>query len=209
MEIIGANKFSNIDAYLFDLGGVIVDIDPQAAIEAFQQIGLNNLEEQITHGHHNGLFKQYELGAISTTEFIDHIQQLLPERVDDQVIIDAWAKMLVMLPVCRVELLQKISKEKPVYLLSNTNEIHRKAYLGMAEGYDNIELIFKKAYYSFEIKFNKPDLDCFKYVIEDAELIPERTLFLDDSQMNLDAAQELGFKTLLVSKEKPIESIFR
>jgi putative hydrolase of the HAD superfamily len=201
-------QFKEVDAFLFDLGGVIVDIDPNAAIEAFTKLGLNNLQERITHGHHNGLFKQYELGAISTDVFVQSIQKELPHKVDEKEIIEAWSKMLVDLPVSRVELLKQIVQQKPVYLLSNTNEIHRNVYRGMAVGYKDIEPIFTKAYYSYEINLNKPDQDCFKYVVEHAGLIPERTLFLDDSQLNLDAAKALGFQTELVTKENPIELIF-
>jgi len=203
-----AVDFSNIDAYLFDLGGVIVDISPKAAIEAFGKLGLMNLEEQITMGHHNGLFKQYELGSISTTDFIESIQQLLPHEVGRQEIVDAWKAMLVHLPSERVGILEKLKAEKPVYLLSNTNEIHREAYVSMADCCNNIEPLFTKAFYSYEINYSKPDLKSFECVVKSTGLVPERTLFLDDSQLNLDAAKKMGFQTFLVGGKQTMETIF-
>jgi putative hydrolase of the HAD superfamily len=201
-------NWSVIDAYLFDLGGVIVDISPVSAIAAFNQLGLTNLEEQITQGHHNGLFKQYELGAISSQEFVQQIQALLPQEVDNSQIINAWNKMLVELPIERLKLLEQIKKQAPVYLLSNTNELHRNNFIGMADGVKNIENYFTKAFYSYEIKQSKPDKAAFEFVIEDTGLVPEKTLFLDDSQMNLDVAKSLGFQTILVSESTPIIDIF-
>ncbi|MCG8580448.1 MAG: HAD family phosphatase [Bacteroidales bacterium] len=193
-------KWGDIDAYLFDLGGVIVDISPAAAIDAFNKLGLTNLEEQISHGHHNGLFKQYELGAISTQEFIEKIQSLLPGPVSDNQIIAAWNKMLVELPIERLQLIERIKKKAPVYLLSNTNELHRNTFVGMANGIENIEPYFTKAFYSYEIKQSKPDRQAFDHVVTCTGIKPEKTLFLDDSQLNLGVAEELGFQTVLVSE---------
>ncbi|WP_185968802.1 HAD family phosphatase [Carboxylicivirga sp. M1479] len=197
-----SNDYTQIDAYLFDLGGVIVDIDPQAAIAAFEKLGLNNLHEQITHGHHQGLFKQYELGVISSQQFVDAIQELLPSKVSDQTIIDAWNTMLVHLPIERIRLIEKLSKQKPVYLLSNTNAIHHQAYVSMVSGIENVETIFNKAFYSYEIGLSKPNASIFKHVIDNAPLQAERTLFLDDSHLNLDAAEQLGFQTALIGPKQ-------
>ncbi|WP_430814125.1 HAD family hydrolase [Carboxylicivirga sp. RSCT41] len=198
---------STIDAYLFDLGGVIVDISPAAAISAFSKLGLSNLEEQITHGHHNGLFKQYELGAVSTQDFIRQIKDLLPHTTTDEQIIDAWNQMLVELPLERLQIIESLKEQVPVYLLSNTNELHRSTFVRMAYGIENIEAYFTKTFYSFEIKHSKPDKGAFEYVIANTGIKPERTLFLDDSQLNLDVADELGFQTVLVSKNDPMTDI--
>ncbi|WP_430811697.1 MULTISPECIES: HAD family hydrolase [unclassified Carboxylicivirga] len=200
--------FSNIDAYLFDLGGVIVDISPQAAIDAFAALGLSDLESQITHGHHQGLFKRYELGEISTEGFIDAVQRLLPQAADPQQIVAAWQAMLVNLPSERVALLERLAKKRPVYLLSNTNELHRKAYVSMAKGYDNVEKVFTKAYYSYEIKRSKPDVAAFNYVLDDVVIPPHRILFLDDAPLNLEAAASLGFQTCKVDAQQTIIDIF-
>ncbi|MBK3518542.1 HAD family hydrolase [Carboxylicivirga marina] len=199
---------STVDAYLFDLGGVIVDISPDAAIDAFNKLGLKNLHEQITLGHHEGLFKKYEQGAVSTNEFIQQIQNMLPNQVSDQEIIDAWNQMLVYMPNERVEILERLRAKSPVFLLSNTNDLHRNKYVSMADAYDNVEPIFTKAFYSYEIEISKPDLESFQYVIDNSDLIPERTLFLDDSQLNLDAAKTLGFQIVLVSESNSMVNIF-
>ena len=201
-------NWPEIDTYLFDLGGVIVDISPAAAIEAFNRLGLKNLDVQITQAHHQGLFKQYELGAITTDEFIEQIQELLPQRVNDIQIINAWNEMIVAFRKERIEVVEKLKCRYPVYLLSNTNELHCKKYTQMADGYENAEKLFTEVFYSYKIKQSKPDLEAFKKVVEETGLNPSTTLFLDDSQINLNAAAQLGFQTLLISKEQTIEKLF-
>ncbi|WP_439183086.1 HAD family hydrolase [Carboxylicivirga taeanensis] len=203
-----AVDFANVDAYLFDLGGVIIDISPQATIDAFKKLGLKDIQQQITQSHHEGVFKQYEQGTISSDEFIAFVQKELPRQVDQQLIIDAWNRMLVELPVSRALLLERLKQTKPVYLLSNTNAIHHQAFGAMAKGYKHIELLFTKAFYSFQMQLSKPDPRCFQFVIEDTGLQPERTMFFDDSPLNLEVARELGFQTALVTPQNSIVDMF-
>ncbi|MBS2209849.1 HAD family phosphatase [Carboxylicivirga mesophila] len=200
--------FSAVDAYLFDLGGVIVDISPQAAIDAFAALGFNSMQEHINQSHHEGLFKQYELGAITDGEFIAAIQRELPNGVEPSQIIAAWNAMLVSLPDERVTLLNKLRNEKPVYLLSNTNAIHRETFIGMANDYGNLENLFTDVFYSYRMQLSKPDVRSFKYVIKKTSIDPRRTLFLDDSLANLEAAASLGFQTELVTPERGVLEIF-
>lgn len=200
--------FSKIEAYLFDLGGVIVDISPQAAIDAFKKLGLTDIHENITQSHHGGLFKQYELGMISSDEFVTAVQEQLPRPVEPNQIHDAWNEMLVDLPDARVSLLQRLKATKPVYLLSNTNAIHRQMFIGMARGYDNMEALFTEVFYSYKMHLSKPDIKSFEYVIEKTGVNPCRTLFLDDSEINLETAEQLGFQTALVSAENGVVEVF-
>lgn len=200
---------SEIDAYLFDLGGVVVDISPSAAIDAFKALGLKDIDEQITQSHHQGLFKQYELGVVSSDAFISALQKELPQQVGREAIVHAWNTMLVTLPNERVALLAKLRTTHPVYLLSNTNAIHHQSFKSMADGYDNLEELFTEVFYSYKMQLSKPDPECFQYVVNKTGLIPERTLFLDDSAKNLEAAGKLGFQTVLVSPNNTILDILK
>jgi len=201
--------FSKIETYLFDLGGVVIDIDPLRTIEAFSQLGLPHLKEQINHGHHEGLFKQLEKGQISEATFIKEIRLQLTAQVGDNEIVDAWNKMLIHCPTERIALLKQLKKDKPVYLLSNTNGIHRACFTTMAEGHNAIEELFTQVFYSYQLGCSKPDAEPFEKVIELTGLNPESTLFLDDSQANIETAERLGFKTALVTPHHSMQKILR
>jgi len=200
--------FSTIDAFLFDLGGVIIDIDPQATINAFSELGLPQLQQQINHGHHEGLFKQLEKGAISRTHFIHSIKEQLDRNIEETQIVEAWNKMLVDFPDERLRILEHLKKTKPVYLLSNTNLIHHKRFAHMANGYKSIDDLFTQTFYSYQLGCSKPDAEPFEKVISATHIKPEKTLFLDDSLMNIETAQQLGFQTAWVKTGHTMQEIF-
>ncbi|MCU4165472.1 HAD family hydrolase [Carboxylicivirga caseinilyticus] len=202
-------RFKGIEAFLFDLGGVIIDIDVQKAIDGFKKIGLKGIESQITKSHHIGLFKAFERGDIDEREFLSNIKKETGIHISDEQIIDAWQSILVDFPIERVQILEKLHQDYPTYILSNTNGIHLQKFSKMAEGYEHIEELFTAAYYSYQLGCSKPEKCAFEKVIELSGLKPETTLFLDDSEINLQVAEELGFKTQLVTKSNSMVEIFK
>lgn len=204
MEI---RHFNHIDAFLFDLGGVIINIDPKRSITAFAKLGYKGLEQDINHAHHNGLFEQLEKGLLDEAEFIREIQKTIPTASADA-IADAWNAMLLDIPPVRLELLNTLRKDKPVYLLSNTNVIHIREFFKRTEAQGAFDSFFTRPFYSHELGLSKPDPAIFKKVTELAPLNPARTLFLDDAVANIEAAKALGFQTELISAQNTIESYF-
>nr|WP_321407093.1 HAD family phosphatase [uncultured Carboxylicivirga sp.] len=202
-------RFAGIEAFLFDLGGVIIDIDVQKAIDGFINIGMKGIEDQITKSHHIGLFKAFERGDIDEREFLSSIKKQTGDHISDEQIIEAWQSILVEFPIERVQILEKLHQNYHTYILSNTNGIHLKKFSKMAKGYEHIEELFTAAYYSYELGCSKPEKCAFEKVIELSGLKPETTLFLDDSEVNLKAAEELGFKTQLVTKSNSMIEIFK
>lgn len=201
-------RFKGIEAFLFDLGGVIVDIDPQRPIKAFKNLGFNEVDTLIAQSHHDGLFKDLERGDIQEKEFIDGLKARICKPVCDNEILAAWNSILVNLPIERVKILGYLHQNYPTYLLSNTNGIHQRLFSKMAEGYDQIEDLFTDVFYSYRLGCSKPDTKIYEKVIKESGLNPETTLFLDDSEINLKAAEGLGFKTEKVSTSNSLEKIF-
>lgn len=203
------SKYSDINCFLFDLGGVILDIDPQLSVAAFEKLGYKALGNEINQSHHDGLFKLLERGTINDKQFIEEIARQSETHPTEASIIDAWNQMLVKLPSERIKILEDLKKKHPVFLLSNSNAIHRRYYKHMAKGYHSIEELFTKVFYSYELGCSKPDLKSFEKVIQATGLNPLTTLFLDDSHANIEAAQQLGFKTELISKTNSMEVVFK
>jgi putative hydrolase of the HAD superfamily len=73
--------------------------------------------------------------------------------------------------------------------------------------FDNLESFFTKAFYSHELKMRKPDKEIYEYVIRDARINPEETLFIDDTHTNFDEAEKLGIKTYLLLPDERIEML--
>jgi len=116
--------------------------------------------------------------------------------------------MLIHFPVERIQILKQLKKEKPVYLLSNTNGIHRDYFTKMTTQHSEFEDLFTQVFYSYQLGCSKPDSEPFLKVIQETGLKPERTLFLDDSLANLATAKKIGFQTYFITKENTVEKIF-
>lgn len=190
-----AQKFKNI---LFDLGGVILDINIQATLKKFYELGFPAELMQYPHSMNTDLFFRYQTGKIDTAQFRNEIRRTAGVEMSDGTFDEAWNAMLVRIPVERTSLLKRLSNHYNLYLLSNTSALHvmvfEKMYLEAAG--EPMQQVFKKIYYSHEIGLHKPDAEAWEYVIRDAPLKARETLFLDDDIQNIKAAQELGFQAI-------------
>ena len=183
---------------MFDLGGVILDIDVQATLRRFYELGFPAELMQYPHSMTTDLFYKYETGKISTEEFRDEIRQITGLDVADKDVDEAWNAMIVRIPAERTQLLKVLAVRYDLYMLSNTSALHTPVFEKMYLDASGIAMheVFKKIYYSFEIGCHKPDLEAWEFLIGDAGIRPEETLFLDDNIHNIKASQELGFQAI-------------
>lgn len=194
---------------LFDLGGVLLNLDMGKTREAFARLGWK--EENWKGITRSGylIFENLEIGVDTPEQFRQKVRELLPGNPADEEIDYAWNAMLVDFPDGVVDYLVELRKKYRLYLLSNTNELHVRRFNQIFEdayGYP-ISQLFEKCYYSNEIGFRKPDPEAFRAVLRDAAIGPEETLFVDDLKDNTDAAQKLGMKTLHITAGTLLESL--
>ena len=190
---------------IFDLGGVLIDIDYQATENAFVELGLKDFGEKYSQLNQSDLFDKLEIGEISTQHFINKILPLCPEGTSPNKVVAAWNAMLGEFPKEKIELLHRVKSHLPIYMLSNTNEIHiPKVY----EAWDRVSdvpmsALFDKIYLSFEIGKRKPDVSTFNWVCETLAVNPSTTLFIDDSPQHIEGAKKAGLPTFYYqSKEE-------
>jgi len=190
---------------IFDLGGVILNIDFDKAANAFKELGIKNFAELYSRATQSNLFVDLELGRISDQQFYDSMRQLCGINLSDKQIKTAWNSLLLNFPQQRLDLLIELNKNYRCFLLSNTNKIHYDSYqsdLRNIHNIDGLEGLFEKCYFSHDIDIRKPEADSFKYVLQENNLKPEETLFVDDTSINIDTAVELGLHTLFINVDK-------
>lgn len=186
---------------LFDLGGVIMDIRRLNCVASFERLGMKDADNFLGEYSQKGPFLQLEEGAISEEQFRDAVRQFIAGEVTDEQIDSAFCDFLVGIPKYRLEQLRQLKKSYNIYMLSNTNSIMWRSRIAedfRQEGLER-EDYFDGIVTSFEAQSIKPDAKIFHTVVEKLGINPDETLFLDDSQKNLDAAAQLGFHTLLVT----------
>ena len=179
-----------IEAIIFDFGDVFIDLNKQAIDTEFRKLGLT-----AWHDDFDALNKKYEIGKIDELEFMQGFQKHLP-NADLAEIRAAWNSILGDFPLYRLEFLQMISKKYKLFLLSNTDHTHIEKFEhneGQTFARDFYSC-FEKVYFSYEIGIRKPDENAFKYVINNHNLNPKKTLFVDDKKENTDMAEKLGFQ---------------
>ena len=184
-------KIRNI---VFDLGGVLVDLDFKAAINGLQKAGFANVKEQLLAFDRNGIFQKFELGEMTADEFRSAIRENSTVKLTDEEVDNLWNLMLLEIPREKLELILELRSKYMVYLLSNTNAIHWDYVCKNAFNYRGFRMedYFEETFLSFEMHLAKPDKAIFEKVLSEANLLPEETLFIDDSEANCKAAQEVG-----------------
>jgi putative hydrolase of the HAD superfamily len=198
---------------IFDLGGVILNIDYKRPQEEFKKLGIKDVETLYSKQNQVELFDLLETGKISEKEFIQKIKESSDLEITDSEIITAWNSILLEFPLRRLQILQQLQLHYNMYLLSNTNEIHEKAFNEMLKiqcGYPSLALFFDRVYLSHRVGLRKPDPKIFELVINENNLKIEETLFIDDSLQHIESASKLGLKTIHLKDNMTMENdIFR
>jgi len=208
MKNVSTENYKNI---IFDLGGVILNIDFEKTTNTFMNLGVSNFEQLYSKAKQNNLFDDYESGKISSDEFIFGIQKLVGISLTEQQIINAWNALLLDLPEERLSLLNNLKKSHRLFLLSNTNDIHFKAfsaYLLKTFGSNDFSNYFEKEYYSFQTGMRKPNAEIFELVLNENGLNKGETLFVDDTLRHIEGAKKVGIHTLHLTDGNTIVDIF-
>jgi len=206
MEML--NGIRNI---IFDLGGVLLNIDPKKTIEAFGKLGMKQLVGDKGLSYDHDIFYMMEQGQITSDEFRYGVIELLPQKVSFQEIDDAWTAMLLDFPAVRVELIKNLRKDFKIYLFSNTNAIHVEKFHSNFRNQHRFEVssLFERDFYSNEIGYRKPSPESYQEIIKLSGINPEESLFIDDSFPNVESATASGLKGFWLEPGQKVEKIFQ
>jgi len=201
---------TGIKNIIFDLGGVILNVDYDKTSKAFKEIGVTNFDEIYSQAKQNQVFNSLETGELSPDGFRKYIKEIVP-KLSDEDIDKAWNSMLLDLPSARIETIKSLKNKYRLFLLSNTNTIHINAFRKIiaASFSENIfETLFEKQYYSSEIGLRKPNAGCFQYVLKENGLEASETLFVDDSIQHIKGASSLGVRVYHLLPGDDITDLF-
>lgn len=198
------------EAIIFDFGGVIINIDYTATIEAFKAMGITDFDELYSQANQSELFNAIETGDISAQHFINGLLHILPKGISPNSVVHAWNAMILDIPKHRIDFLKELKKECPIYLLSNTNEIHIDKALREwnKQSNESIHEFFNHVYLSHEMRLRKPNKEIFEAVCSEQQLDPSKVLFIDDSIQHIEGARSCGLNAHHLLPGQEIQSIF-
>jgi len=189
---------AGIKNIIFDLGGVLLDIDTGRTNEAFAKLGVTDFKSNYSLQKADTLFDDLEKGKISEPEFYEGIRRISGLPLSDNDIRDAWNALILNFREESLQYLEQLKDRYSLYLLSNTNSIHYSAFqqsFKVQTGRPYFNDHFTKAWYSHLVGLRKPEKEIYNLALLDAGIIAEETLFIDDLLKNIEAAAALRINT--------------
>ena len=203
---------SSIKNIVFDIGGVLVDLDKDICVNSFKAIGFERAESIIDYYSPAEFFKQLELGNIDTKEVCQCIRrEANNDNIADIDIVNAYRSFLVSLPIYKLRLIKSLKDAGyMIYALSNINEVVMPLLTDDFFRQDGLTMddYFHKSYLSYQMGALKPTPEIYQMMIDDSGMVPSETLFIDDSVANINTAQELGFNVYLAAAQEDFSHIF-
>lgn len=184
---------------VFDLGGVIMTLDPAEALRRFKALGLSDAERYLDSYTQSGIFGNLEEGKITAEDFRSKLSSLTGHELTFDECKHAWLGYRKDVPQRNLDLLKELrAKGYRLILLSNTNPFMMD--WALSSEFDgkgsSLNDYFDALYLSYRLGIMKPAPDFFRQVLDNENILPEETLFVDDGPRNVEAAGKLGFMTI-------------
>lgn len=198
-----------IKAIIFDMGGVLVDLDIEDCKKAFKErLGYYDIDEIIDACHQKGIYGDLEEGILSADDFRSIVLAgSRPDAVAEDVD-EAMSHILVGIEPYKAEMLKRLSEKYELYMLSNNNPICVRYSRKMFEDAGiPLENIFRKCYFSYEMKALKPSETFYRNVVSDIGLPAEQMLFIDDSMKNVEGAVAAGLPAVFYQPGTDLEAL--
>ena len=203
-------ELKGIKNIIFDLGGVLLNLDFKRTEKAFFQLGIADFEDYFAKAKQMGVFDEFEIGKISESEFCEQLRVISGINKTNTEIIEAWNSMLLDFPIVRKKLLLALKSKFSISLLSNTNETHVRSFVKTIQtdlNEDSLTPLFHAVHYSNEIGYRKPNAAAFQYVLDQNNYLAEETLFLDDSIQHIEGARNCGIRAIHIT-DTTVEELF-
>ncbi|MCR4965489.1 MAG: HAD-IIIA family hydrolase [Bacteroidales bacterium] len=202
---------SEIRNIIFDFGGVLYNIRYQNIADSFARYGLKDFDQLYSKAHQIDEFDLYEEGLMSSPDFCKFIRSLSHTNLTDEQIAECWNAILIDFPTENDELLKKVRNHYRIFLFSNTNQLNYDAFneqMNQKFGYSVPEKHMERCYYSQILHIRKPKPEGFQHILKENGLLPEETLFIDDSPQHIAVAKQLGLQTHHLTHKETVCDLF-
>lgn len=187
-----------IKTIIFDFGGIFQDLDHGAVERELAKYDLKDFSAEMLQTN-----LDYEKGLLSTEDLIDFYTDKIPGSSRNG-FVQTWNTVLLEFPKARFDFIKELagSEKYRLFLLSNTNELHMNRVAEKNDFYPQFKACFDRFYVSYAMRMRKPDEEIYRFVLEENDLIPEETLFIDDTPENTESAGRLGINIWNLDPEK-------
>ena len=188
-------QVNSIKALLFDLGGVVINIDFNHVFESWAEYANQSVEDIKSRFAIDSHYERHERGEIKASEYFASLRKSLGINISDDEFKEGWNSIYIGEIPGVVKLLSDIKKKRPIYGFTNSNATHQSVW---SLRFDNILMLFEKVFVSSEIGKRKPEPDAFRFISDEIGVNPENILFFDDSLGHVEGARAVGMKAVHV-----------
>lgn len=192
----------DVDFLIFDLGNVIVDIDYQHSLELIKKELPENHHDKTELFYLTDFHKKYEKGEIDSAKFRNEVRTYFEQDWSDEKVDDLWNSLLKEIPKERIDLISRLKDNYKLGILSNTNEIHIDAVYKMLNqnfALENFDSLFNHVFLSHEMGLSKPSAEIYHTMVNQLGTKPERVVFFDDLEANVNGAASIGIHAVHVT----------
>lgn len=184
---------------IFDLAGVILNLDIERDTKALNQVGLPDFMGCLAEPAIAEPMVAYLNGLKSEEDFCHELRPSCLPGITDEEMLWSMDAVLADIPASRLQMLARLKQKYNIYLLSNIyDKAWKHAVKEVEQNGFSLDQCFDRLFLSHEMQLAKPDPRIFHAVISETELIPEETIYLDDTRENIEMGNSLGFKSILV-----------
>ena len=194
---------NSVDALLFDLGGVVIEIDFDRAFWYWSLYSNQDRETIKSKFEFDSYYERHERGEIGASEYFASLRGSLGINIGDEEFLKGWNSIFVGEISGVVKLLSDIKEKLPIYAFSNTNLTHKSVW---SEMFAHVPALFRKMFVSCEMGMRKPEPEAFNAISQEIGIKPEHILFFDDSVENISGARKIGMQAVHVQSFKDIEN---
>ena len=188
-------KSQNIKGLLFDLGGVVINIDFECALQSWSQWTAITIDEMRSRFQIDGAYRKHERGELDAKQYFAHLRQVLELDANDTEIASGWNAIILNEIEETVDQILKIKCDLPCFVFSNTNPTHQAFWMS---AFPDVMASFEQIFVSSELGLRKPEPQAFKAVAHLTGIDLDKMLFFDDTLENILAAQAIGMPSIHV-----------
>jgi len=186
-----------IEALLFDLGGVVIEIDFNLALQTWKQWSLLSIEEMRHRFKLDGAYQQHERGEIEGTEYFAHLRKILEIKANDAEIASGWNAIFVNEVSETLNYILTAKIHLPCFAFTNSNAIHQASWM---TNFPAVVDSFHQIFVSSELGLRKPEPEAFAAIADATGISLDTMLFFDDTEENIRGAQAVGMQAVHVKE---------
>jgi len=184
-----------VDALIFDLGGVVIEINFDRALAYWADDAGKNFEDLKSKFSFDHFYECHERGEIDAAAYFNALRNSLSINLSDEQFEAGWNSIYVGRIPGIHGLLKQVSRKLPIYAFTNSNRAHQNVW---SKKYSNVLDLFQAVFVSSEIGLRKPETAAFFSVADAIGIAPERIAFFDDSIENVRGAANAGMNAVHV-----------